>query len=146
MRRGVSAAEPCGPALWRNVLSVVRKSRNSSGGIYRCHGPSAHDGRRTKAMRFLMNTLLAPPSTALDACLPAKTLSGYARSLSAFFVSSTKPRSRHPRLLAWRNYNSQSLGASSILLLKAAGTARYASEIPPCRHLRPIADGTFPKR
>jgi hypothetical protein len=94
-------------------------------------------------MRFLMNTLLAPPYTALDACVPAKTLSGFARSIAAFFVSSS---SRHARLLAWRNYNSQSLGASSILLLKAACTARYASEIPPCRHLRPIADGTFTRR
>jgi hypothetical protein len=41
----------------------------------------------------------------------------------------------------WRNYSSQSFGASSILLLKAAGAAIYASEIPPCRHLRPIANG-----
>jgi hypothetical protein len=55
--------------------------------------------------------------------------------LSPLSSCPTKPRSRHPRLLAWRNYNSQSLGASSILLLKAAVTARYASEIPPCRHL-----------
>ena len=61
-----------------------------------------------------------------------KTLSGYARALAAVFVSSAKTRSRHPSLLAWHNYSSQSFGASSILLLKAAGTAIYASEIPPC--------------
>ena len=36
---------------------------------------------------------------------------------------------REACVLAWRNYSSQSFGASSILLLKAAGTARYASEI-----------------
>ena len=48
---------PCGG----NVLSVVRKSRTSSGRLYRCHGPSAHDGRRNKAMRFLMNILLTHP-------------------------------------------------------------------------------------
>ena len=51
-----------------------------------------------------------------------KTLSGYARALAAVFVSSAKTRSRHPSLLAWRNYSSQSFGASSILLLKTAGT------------------------
>jgi hypothetical protein len=73
-----------------------------------------------------------------------KTRSEYARALAAALVSSTKSHSRHPSLLAWRNDSSQSFGASSILLLKAAGTARYASEIPLCRHLRPIAEGTFP--
>ena len=52
-----------------------------------------------------------------------KTLSGYARALTVAFVSSAKTRSRHPSLLAWRNYSSQPFGASSILLLKAAGTA-----------------------
>ena len=53
------------PALWRNVLSLVRKSRNSSGGLYRCRRRSAHDRRRTNAMRFLMNTLLAHPTPRL---------------------------------------------------------------------------------
>ena len=55
-RRGASAAERCGKI---DVLSVVRKSRNSSGGFYRCRRRSAHDRSRTNAMRFLMNTLLA---------------------------------------------------------------------------------------
>ena len=131
MRREVSAAEPCGPALWRNVLSLVPKSRNSSGGIYRCHGPSAHDWRRTKAMRFLMNTLLAHPIPALDACVPANPLwirSGSRRCLRVLYEA---PNSRHPSLLAWRNYSSQSLGASSILLLKAAGkTYMHPKSLP----------------
>ena len=61
MRRGASAAERCGSALWPNVLPVVRKSRNSSGGLYRCRRRSALDRSRTNAVRFLMNTLLAHP-------------------------------------------------------------------------------------
>ena len=61
-----------------------------------------------------------------------KTLSGYARALAVVFVSSAKTRSRHPSLLAWDNYSSQPFGASSILLLKAAGTLKYASKIAPC--------------
>jgi hypothetical protein len=40
---------------------LVRKSRNSSGGLYRCRRRSAHDRRRTNAVRFLMNTLIAHP-------------------------------------------------------------------------------------
>ena len=61
-----------------------------------------------------------------------KTPSGYARALAAVFVYSAKTRSRHPSLLAWDNYSSQPFGASSILLLKAAGTLKYASKIAPC--------------
>ena len=73
-------------------------------------------------MRFLMNTLLALISTAVDSCVLAK-LSLDALGRAAVFVSSAKTRSRHPSLLAWRNYSSRPFGASSILLLKAAGTA-----------------------
>src|ERR1700758_2594375 len=65
---------------------------------------------------------------------------------AAVFVSSAKPGSRHPRLLARHNYSSRSFGTSSILLLEAAAMAIYASEIPPCRRLHPIAHGTFPIR
>ena len=65
-------------------------------------------------------------------------------ALAAVFVSPAKPRSRPPRLLAWHNYSSQSFGANSILLFKAAGTVIYASKIAPCPRLRPIAHGTFP--
>jgi len=57
-----------------------------------------------------------------------------------------KPLSRDPRLPAWHNYSSQSFGASSILLFKAAGTVIYASKIAPCPRLGPFAHGTFPIR
>src|SRR6202795_4055139 len=67
-------------------------------------------------------------------------------ALAAVCVSPAKPRSRPPRLLACHNYSSQSFGASSILLFKAAGTVIYASKIAPCPRLRPIAHGTFPIR
>ena len=67
--RGASAAERCRQT---DALSVVRKSRNSSGGFYRCRRRSAHDRSRTNAMRFLMNTLLALISTAVDSCVLAK--------------------------------------------------------------------------
>ena len=127
-----------------DLLSVVRKSRNSSGGLYRCRRHSANDRRRTNALRFLMNTLLAHPIPRLIQAFPANPL--WIRSaLAAVSVSPAKPRSRQPRLLAWQNYNSQSFGASSILLFKAAGTAIYASKIAPCPRLRPIAHGTFPR-
>jgi hypothetical protein len=96
-------------------------------------------------MRFLMNTLLALISTAVDSCVLAK-LSLDALGRAAVFVSSAKPGSRHPGLLARHNYSSRSFGTSSIQRLKAPATAIYASEIPPCRRLHPIAHGTFPIR
>ena len=123
-RRGASAAERCGQI---DMLSVVRKSRNSSGGFYRCRRRSAHDRSRTNAMRFLMNTLLALISTAVDSCVLAK-LSLDALGRAALFVSSAKPGSRHPGLLARQNYSSRSFGTSSIQRLKAPATAIYASE------------------
>ena len=99
-------------------------------GLYRCRRRSAHDRRRTNALRFLMNTLLAHPIPTLMHAF-RQTLSGYARALAVVFVSSAKTRSRHPSLLAWDNYSSQPFGASSILLLKAAGMLKYASKIVP---------------
>ena len=72
MRPGASASEHCGSALWRNVLSIVRKSRNSSSGLHRCRRRSAHGPRRTNPMRFLMNTLLAHPIPRLIHAFPAK--------------------------------------------------------------------------
>jgi hypothetical protein len=46
----------------------------------------------------------------------------------------------------WRrhNYGSQSFGASSILLFKAAGTAMYASKIPPAVVYAPSRTLLFP--
>src|SRR6516162_2576445 len=64
-RSGASAAERCPKT---DVLSVVRKSRNSSGGLYRRCRPSAHDRPQPNAMRFLMKTLRARPTSRL---LPA---------------------------------------------------------------------------
>src|SRR5271165_4959040 len=61
------------------------------------------------------------PNTALDACVPAKPLWIRSGSRRCLRVLCEDPLS-HPSLLAWRNYSSQSFGASSILLLKAAGT------------------------
>ena len=125
MRPGASAAEHCGSALWPNVLSVVRKSRNSSGGLFRCRRRSAHDRRRTNAVRFLMNALLAHPIPSLIHAFPAKPSLGTLSSHRCLRVPA-KPLCRDPRLPAWHTYSSQSFGASSILFSKllAAGTLR----------------------
>ena len=135
MRPGAAASECCGSALWRNVLSIVRKSRNSSGGLYRCRRRSAHDRRRTNAVRFLMKALLAHPIPSLIHAFPAKPSLGTLSSHRCLRVPA-KPLSRDPRLPAWHNYSFQSFGASSILLFKAAGCwhakNRYASKIAPC--------------
>ena len=147
MRRGASASERCGSALWHNVLSIVRKSRNSSGGLYRCRRRSAHDRRRTNAVRFLMNTLLAHPIPSLIHAFPAKNCLGTLGSRRCLGVPA-KPLSRDPRLSAWHNYSSQSFGASSILLFKAAGCwhakNRYASKIAPCLVCAPSRTVLFP--
>ena len=103
-RRGASASERCRPALWRNVLSIVRKSRNSSSGLYRCRRRSAYDRHRTNAMRFLMKTIVIRPPPRLIHAFRQKNLSGCAWALAAVFVSLPKPRSRHSRLLARHNY------------------------------------------
>ena len=87
VRRGASAAERCRQT---DVLSVVRKSRNSSGGLYRCRRRSAHDRRRTNAMRFLMKTLRARPASRLIHAFRQNPL--WMRSgRAAVFVSSAKP-------------------------------------------------------
>ena len=78
-------------------------------------------------MRFLMNTLLALISTAVDSCVLAKLFLD-ALGRAAVFVSSTKPGSRHPGLLARQNYSSRSFNTSSIQRLKAPATAINASE------------------
>jgi hypothetical protein len=94
-------------------------------------------------MRFLMKTIvIRPPPRLIHAF--RQNLSGCAWALAAVFVSLAKPRSRHPRLLARHNYSSQSFGASSILLFKAAGTAIYASKIPPAVVCAPSRTLLFP--
>jgi hypothetical protein len=116
-------------------LSVVRKSRNSSSGLHRCRRRSTHDRRRTNAVRFLMNTLLAHPRPSLIHAFPAKNSLVTLGSHRCLRVPG-KPLSRDPRLPAWHNYSSQSFGGSSILLFKAPGCwhakNRYAYKIAPC--------------
>ena len=128
------AAERCGSAPWRNVLSVVRKSRNSSGGLYRCRRRSAHDRRRIHAVRFLMNTLLAHPIPSLIHAFPAKPSLGTLGS-HAVFVSLRSPS------LAIRGYRRGTITALNLLApvqscfskLLAAGTLiRHVSKIAPC--------------
>jgi hypothetical protein len=92
-------------------------------------------------MRFLMKTLLALNSTAVASCVPTKLYLDALALCRCFCILCE----------AWllpsgHNYSSRSFGISSILLFKAAATAIYASEIPPCRGLHPIPQGTFPIR
>ena len=47
------------------MLSVVRKSQNSSGGFYRSRQRSTHDRCRANAIRFLMSAPLALPAPLL---------------------------------------------------------------------------------
>ena len=49
----------------RGMLSVVRKNRNSSGGLYQCRRRSAHDRHHSDPMRFLMKTLMVRPAPRL---------------------------------------------------------------------------------
>jgi len=87
-RRGASAAERCGKI---DVLSVVRKSRNSSGGLYRCRRHSAHNRRRTNAMRF-MRTFVVRPAPRLIHALRQNPLwirSGSRRCLRVLYEAPT---------------------------------------------------------
>jgi hypothetical protein len=149
MRRGASAAERCGSALWRNVLSVVRKSRNSSGGLYRCRRRSAHDRRPTNAVRFLMNTLLAHPIPSLIRAFPAKNSLGTLGSHCCLRVPA-KPLSRDPKLPAWHNHSSHLLAPvqSCFSKLLAAGTLRIDTHPKslPASSAPHRAHDTFPRR
>jgi hypothetical protein len=86
-----------GSAPWQNVLSVVRKSQDSSASLYRCRWRSAHDRRRTNAVQFLMNTRSSHTQCRLDSCVSSKKLSGYAR-LSLLSRVPAKPLSHDRRL------------------------------------------------
>src|SRR4029077_16180381 len=74
----------------RKVLSLVRKSRNPSGGLYRCRRRSAHDRRRTNAMRFLMKTIVVRPTSRLIHAFSQKPF--WMRSGPAAAFASAKPR------------------------------------------------------
>ena len=148
MRHGASASERCRSALWRNVLSIVRKSRNSSSGLYRCRRRSAYDRHRTNAMRFLMKTIVTGPPPRLIHAF-RQNLSGCAWALAAVFVSLPKPRSRHPSY--WRGtitaLNLLAPVQSCFSKLRAARTLRIDTH--PNRslpRLRLIAHATFPRR
>ena len=133
----------CRSALSRKVLSLVRKSRNSSGGLYRCRRRSAHDRRRTNAMRFLMKNHRGTPNTALNSCVPAETF--WMRSgPAAVFAPSAKPRLGHLGNCPSANRPHRPFRKSSILLLKAIAAAIRALQISPRPSLHLIAHRTFP--
>src|SRR6202021_956003 len=135
----------CGSAAWPNV-SVVRKSRSSSGGLYQCRRRSALDRRRTNAVRFLMNTLLAHPIPTLMHALGQNPF-WLRLALTAVFMSLRSPS------LANRGYRHGTITALNLLApvqscfskLLAAGTLRIDTiqnrSLP---RLRLIAHGTFP--
>ena len=126
-------------------MSVVRKSRDSSGGLYRCQRRSAHDGRRTNAMRFLMKTLLARPASRLIHAFPAKPSTDTLGSRRCLRVPCEAPLSpsevtgvsQLQLSIFWRQFNPA---------FQSCWHGIYASKIAPCPRLRPIAHGTFPIR
>ena len=121
--------EPRSVADQTDVLSIVRKSRNSSGGLYRCRRRSAHDRRPANAMRFLMKTLRARQASRLIHAFRQNPL--WMRSgCAAVFVSPAKPGLRN--LGDWRSTNRAHgpSGKSSILLFKPAATAIRVSLNP----------------
>jgi hypothetical protein len=120
--------EYCRSALWRNVLSIVRKSRNSSSGLHRCRRRSAHDPRRTNPMRFLMNTLLAHPIPRLIHAFPAKPSLDTLASRRCLRVPCEAPLSPS-KVTGVAQLELLIFWASSILLFKAVGTVIYASKI-----------------
>ena len=142
-RRGASAAEPCRQT---DVLSVVRKNRNSSVGLYRRRRRSAHDRRRANAIRFLMSTLLALSAPQSIHAFQQNSLSGCAW---AMLMSSCRPPSMAPAIRGyWRanNYSARTFGTSSTLLSQSY---RYGNTLPCsllCCCFHPIAHGTFPMR
>jgi hypothetical protein len=86
-------AQRCRSSLSRNVLSLVRKNRNPSGGLYRCRRRSAHDWRRTNVRRFLMKALMLRPAPRLMHAFRQNPLG--LSDYTAFFVSSAKPGLGH---------------------------------------------------
>ena len=129
MRRGASVPQRRRSTLYWNVLSFVRKNRNSSGGLYRCRRRSAHDRHRTNAMRFLMKTLRAHPIPRLMHAFRQNPL--WIRwALAAVFVSSVKTRSRHPSLLGSRNLQLSIFWRQFNPASQSCGHGIYASENP----------------
>ena len=126
MRPGASASQRCASPLWRNVLSIVRKSRNSSGSLYRCRRRSPHYRRRTNAVRFLMRTLRAHPAPRLIHAFRQKPL-WICSGCAAVFVLPAKPGLGHLGYCHAINRAHTPFGKSSILLFKPATTATRVS-------------------
>ena len=96
-------------------------------------------------MRFLMNTLLAHPIPPLMNALRQNPLwirSGSRRCPRVLCEDPLSPS----ELTGVGQLQLSTFSASSILLLKAAGTLKHASKIAPLPPLRLIAHGTFPRR
>src|SRR5271165_5902084 len=124
-----SPTKRCGSALWRNVLSIVRKSWNSSGGLYRCRRRSAHNRRRTNAVRFLMKTLRARPASRLIHAFRQKPL-WWIRSTAPLSSCPGKPGLGHLGDCRDIHGAHTPFGKSSILLFKPATTASRVSLNP----------------
>src|SRR4029077_4616382 len=126
----------------RKVLSLVRKSRNPSGGLYRCRRRSTHDRRRTNAMRFFMKTIVVRPAPRLIHAFRQKPF--WMRSGPAAAFASARPRLGN--LGDWPSTNRahRPFGKSPILLLKAVAAAIPPLQILPRPGLHLIAHRTFP--
>ncbi len=123
--------------------TTATKSRNSSGGLYRCHRRSAHDRRRTNAMRFLMNTLLTRPTPRLMHAFRQNPLwirSGSCRCLRVLCEDPLSPS----ELTRVAQLQLSIFGASSILLLKAAGTTDMHPKFLPAVICAPSQTVLFP--
>jgi hypothetical protein len=127
----------------RQVLSLVRKSRNPSGDLYRCRRRSAHDRRRTNAMRFLMKTIVVRPAPRLIHAFRQKPFWMRSGPAAAFTLSA---RPRLGNLGDWPSTNRahRPFGKSPILLLKAVAAAIPPLQILPRPGLHLIAHRTFP--
>ena len=124
------------------AASLVR-SRNSSGGLYRCRRRSAHDRRRTNAMRFLMKTIVVRPTPRLIHAFPQKPF--WMRSgPAAAFAPSARPRSANVGDWPSTNRAHRPFGKSPVLLLKAVAAAIRPLQILPRPGLHLIAHRTFP--
>src|SRR6201997_2193740 len=132
-KRAIEAAraicKSSGCALGRNVLSIVRKSRNSSGGLYRCRRRSAHNRRRTNAVRFLMKTLRARPASRLIHAFRQKPL-WWIRSTAPLSLCPGKPGLGHPVNCRGIHGAHTPLGKTSMLFFNPATTASRVSLNP----------------
>ena len=128
VRRGASVPQRRRSTLYWNVLSFVRKNRNSSGGLYRCRRRSAHDRRRTNAVRFLMKTLRARPASRLIHAFRQKPL--WIGSTPSLSLCPARPGLGHLGYCRGIHRAHKPFGKSSILLFKPAAAASRVSLNP----------------